>query len=38
MTKTVSPWFTLDRFEHLEIGILDLFGAWSLGFRILQAC
>ena len=34
MTKTLWPECRLNRFEHLDIEILDLFGAWYLGFEI----
>ena len=34
MTKTLGPECKLNRFEHLDIGILDLFGAWYLEFGI----
>ena len=34
MTKTLWPICRLNRFEHLDIGILDLFGAWYLEFEI----
>jgi len=34
MTKTVWPRCSSYRFEHPYIGILNLFGAWSLGFGI----
>ena len=34
MTKTLWPMCKLNRFEHLDIGILNLFGAWYLIFGI----
>ena len=34
MTKTLWPICKFNRFEHLDIGILDLFGAWYLEFGI----
>jgi hypothetical protein len=34
MTKTFWLECNLNRLEDLEIGILDLFAIWSLGFEI----
>jgi hypothetical protein len=34
MTKPLWPICKLNRFEDLDIGILDLFDAWCLGFGI----
>jgi hypothetical protein len=34
MTRKLWPECKLNRFEHLDTGILDLFGVWYLGFEI----
>lgn len=34
MTKTLWPICKFNRFGQLDIGILDLFGAWYLEFEI----